>query len=104
MVLFAYRFARAQLNGGLAPRLGRRHSGAQILLGLEGKMFGDLFLQASIIPTAVDEVGESYEKASQEFHGRSSALTLKKRAMMAAVCSQSRVSVCSCFRPTTVRR
>jgi 2-keto-4-pentenoate hydratase/2-oxohepta-3-ene-1,7-dioic acid hydratase in catechol pathway len=35
---------------------------------------------------------------------KSSAFTSKNRAMIAAVCSQSRVSACSCFRPVVVRR
>lgn len=40
---------------------------------------------------------------SQEFHARSSALTAMNRATMAAVCSQSPVSVCNCLRPALVR-
>ena len=35
MMVLADRFRRTQLDGGLAPRFGRRHTGAQILLGLE---------------------------------------------------------------------
>jgi len=50
------------------------------------------------------KIRHAYKEATQKLHARSSALTLKKRAMMAAVCSQSRVSVCSCFRPAPVRR
>ena len=95
---------RAELERGLPPRLGRRHAGAQILLCLEREMFGDLFLQALVGTPPGGEIRQAYEEASQEFHVRSSALTLKKRAMIAAVCSQSRVSACSCLRPAAVRR
>ena len=37
-------------------------------------------------------------------HEKSFALTWKKRPMMAAVCSQSRVSACSSFCPDRVSR
>ena len=102
--LFPDRLSRAELERGLPPRLGGRHAGAQVLLCLERKMFGDLFLQALVGTPPGGEIRKAYEEASQEFHVRSSALTLKKRAMMAAVCSHSRVSAWSCLRPAPVRR
>ena len=104
VVVFPYRFGRAKLECGLPPRLGGRHTGAQILLRLEREMFGDLFLQALVGTPPCREIGKANQEASQEFHGKSSALTLKKRAMIAAVCSQSRVSAWSCLRPAPVRR
>ena len=104
VVVLADGLGRAKLERGLSPRLGGRHAGAQILLSLQGEMFGDLFAQALVGAPPGGEVREANEEASQESHGRSSALTLKKRAMMAAVCSQSRVSACSCLRPAAVRR
>ena len=48
VMVFPDRFGRAELECGLPPRLGGRHTGAQILLGLEREMFGDLFLQALV--------------------------------------------------------
>jgi hypothetical protein len=48
-------------------------------------MLGHLFLEALVGPPSRSEVREANEKAAEESHGRSSALTSKKRAMMAAV-------------------
>ena len=104
VMVFADGFGCAELEHGLAARLGRSHAGAQILFGLEGEVFGELFLQAPVGAARGGEIRKANEKASQKFHDRSSAFTLKKRAMMAAVCSQSLVSVCSCFRPAAVMR
>ncbi len=104
VVLLANGLGRAKLQCGLPARLGGRHAGAQILLSLQGKMLGHLFLEALVGAPSGGEVRETNEKAAQESHGRSSALTSKKRAMIAAVWFQSRVSACSCLRPVAVRR
>ena len=48
VVALAYGLRRAKLQCGLPPRLGGRHAGAQVLLSLQGKMFGHLFLQALV--------------------------------------------------------
>src|SRR5580658_3485932 len=103
-MVFPYPFGRAELEHGLPPRLGGGHTGAQILLGLECKVPGNLFAQALVGTPPSYEIGKANQEASQESHGKSSALTLKKRAMIAAVCSQSRVSASSCLRPAPVRR
>jgi hypothetical protein len=104
VVVFPYRFGCAKLEPGLSPRLGRGHARAQILLCLERKMFGNLFLQPLVATPPCGEILEAYEEASQEYHDRSSALTLKKRAMIAAVCSHSRVSAWNCLRPALISR
>src|ERR1700733_4522217 len=57
-----------------------RPAGAQILLRLQGKMLGHLFMKALVGAPSGGEVREANEKAAQESHGRSSALTSKKRA------------------------
>jgi hypothetical protein len=44
----------------------------------------DLFLQASVSTPPCREIRKAYQEASQEFHVRSSALTLKERAMIGA--------------------
>src|SRR5579863_5797822 len=98
------RFGRSKLQRRLPPRLIVRHAGAKILFGLQRKMFGDLFAETLVSSPHGRGIRQAYEKASQESHVRSSALILKKRAMIAAVCSQSRVSVCNCLRPAAVRR
>ena len=103
VVMLADGFGCAELDCGLTPRLGEGHSRAHILLDLEGKMFGHLISQALVGTPPGREIRQPYEETSQKFHAKSSPLTLKKRAMMAAVCSQSRVSVCSCLRPAAVR-
>jgi hypothetical protein len=85
VVAFPYRLRRAELERGLPPSLGGRHAGTQILLSLQGKMLGHLFLQALVGAPSGGEVREAHEKTAQESHGRSSAFTSKKRAMIAAV-------------------
>jgi hypothetical protein len=85
VVLLANGLGRAKLQCGLPPRLGGRHAGTQILLSLQGKMLGDLFLEALVGAPSGGKVREANEKAAQESHGRFSALTSKKRAMIAAV-------------------
>jgi hypothetical protein len=85
VVLLAYGLGRAKLQCGLPSGLDGRHAGTQILLSLQGKMLGHLFLEALVGAPSGGEVREANEKAAQESHGRSSALTSKKRAMMAAV-------------------
>src|SRR6202453_1026747 len=48
VVVLANGLGRAKLQCGLTPRLGGRHAGTQILLSLQGKMFGHLFLEALV--------------------------------------------------------
>jgi hypothetical protein len=48
VMVFAYRFGRAELEHGLAARLGGRHPRAHVLVGLEREMFGKLFAQALV--------------------------------------------------------
>jgi len=104
VILFPHCLHRAKLQHRLAARLGRPHAGAQILLGLEREVFGDFILQALVGTPPCGEIRQAYEEASQEFHVKSSALILKKHAMMAAVCSHWRVSASSCLRPAAVSR
>jgi hypothetical protein len=85
VVVLANGLSRAKLQCGLPTRLGGRHAETQILLSLQGKMLGHLFLEALVGAPSGGEVREANEKAAQESHGRSSALTSKKRAMIAAV-------------------
>jgi hypothetical protein len=85
VVVLAYGLGRAKLQCGLPPRLGGRHAGTQILLSLQGKVLGHLFLKTLVGAPSGGEVRETNEKTAQESHGRSSALTSKKRAMIAAV-------------------
>jgi hypothetical protein len=58
----------AKLQCGLTPRLSGRHAGTQILLSLQGKMFGHLFLEALVGAPSGGEVRKANEEASQEFH------------------------------------
>jgi hypothetical protein len=104
VVLLAYGLRRTKLDDGLTPSLEGRHAGTDVLLRLRCDMFGHLVAQALVCATPRDGVREANEKAAQELHARSAALTSKKRAMIAAVCSQSRVSDCNCLRPAAVRR
>jgi hypothetical protein len=83
VVVFPYRFRCAKLEPGLSPGLGGRHAGTQILFSLQGKMLGDLFLEALVAAPCGGEVRETNEEAAKEFHGWSSALISKNSAMMA---------------------
>ncbi len=84
-MLLAYGLRRTKLQRGLPARLGGRHAGAQVFLRLQRDVFGDLFLQTFIGTPPSREVRQSHEEATKKFHARSSALTSKKRAMIAAV-------------------
>ena len=84
VVVLADNLRSAQLQCCL-PRLCGRHSGAKILVCLEREMFGEFVLEALVGAPSGGEVREANKKAAQKSHGRSSALTSKKRAMMAAV-------------------
>ena len=85
VIIFPHCLHRAELQHGLTARLRGRQAGTQILFRLPGEMFGYLFLEALVDALSGGEVRETYEEAPQNFHARSSALTSKKRAMMAAV-------------------
>ena len=85
VVLLAYGLGRTKLQCGLPARLDGRHAGTQVLFSLQGEMLGHLFTEALVGAPSGGEVREAHEKAAQESHGRSSALTSKKRAMIAAV-------------------
>ncbi len=104
VIVFAYRLHRAKLQHRLAARLSGRHACAEILLRLPRQMLLHLFPQPLVVPPAGGKVLQPRQKPPQESHDKSSAFTAKNRAMIAAVCSQSRVSACSCFRPVVVRR
>src|SRR6202035_1898331 len=85
VVLLANGLGRTKLQCGLPARLDGRHAGAQVLLSLQGHMFGHLLAEALVGAPSGGEVREANEKAAQKSHGRSSALTSKTRAMIAAV-------------------
>jgi hypothetical protein len=79
VVLLAYGLGGTKLQCGLPARLDGWHAGAEVLLSLQGHMFGHLLTEALVGAPPACEVGKTYEKAPQEFHASSSALTLKKR-------------------------
>ena len=62
------------------------------------------FPPASALRPACDVAQRSQppEESPQRSHFRSSAFTAKNRPMIAAVCSQLRVSACNCLRPCRV--
>ena len=93
VIVFPYGLHRAKLQHRLAARLGGRHACAEILLRLPRQMLLHLFPQPLVVLPPGGEVLETRQKPPQESHDKSSALTSKNRAMIAAVCSQSRVSV-----------
>ena len=104
MVLLADRPDHAELQYRLSTGFGRRHTGAQILRRLQREMFFHLFPQPLVVAPSRGEIRQPRQKPFQKPHDKSPAFASKKRAMMAAVCSQSRVSVCNCLWPAFVRR
>ena len=104
MVLLADCPDRAKLQYRLAAGFGQRHTGAQILRRLQREMLFHLFPQPLVVASPRGEIRQTSQKPPQKSHDKSPAFTSKKREMMAAVCSQSRVSAWSCLRPDPVRR
>ena len=94
----------SELHHRLPPCLFRIHPRAQILLRLQGDMLLHLLPQPFVVSPPGGKVLEPRQKPSQKSHGKSSAFTSKNRPMIAAVCSQSCVSTCSCLRPSFVSR
>ncbi len=88
----------------LAPRLLCGHAGAQVLRGLQSDVLLHLFAQSPIALPSGNEICQTSQETSEEFHGRSSAFTSKNLVTSAVVCSQFRVSASNCFRPAWVRR
>ena len=103
IVLFR-RLHTPELQHGLAPCLIRRQTGAHVVGRLQSEMFLDLFPQSFLTCPPCRRVDQAGEEPSQGPHDRSSALASKNRPMIAAVCSQSRVSACNCLRPSRVSR
>ncbi len=104
VIVFPYGLHRAKLQHRLTARFRWCNSGAKIFLRLPSQMLLHLFPQPLIISPPGGKVLEPCQKPSQGSHVKSSAFTSKNRAMIAAVCSQSRVSVSSSFRPDRFRR
>ena len=103
-------FDASKLQHSLAACLGRRQAGAKIRRGFQRKMLLDFGAQPFFVLAGCGQGREPAEETSQmpfigrSPHNRSSGFTEKKRAMMAAFCSQSRVSAASCLRPPRVSR
>ncbi len=104
MVILSHCPHPSELHHGLPPCLLHIHPRAEILLRLPRQMLLHLFPQPFVVSPPGGKVLEPRQKPSQESHVKSSAFAAKNRAMIAAVCSQSRVSVSSSFRPDRVRR
>src|SRR5689334_24445549 len=103
-IVFLYGFDGAEFQEGLAARFVGREAAAKIFGGLESDVALDLILQALVIAAQGCEIRETAKQAPESPHGKSPALTLKKRSMIAAVCSQPRASAWSSLRPLRVRR
>src|SRR5205085_3968922 len=93
----------AELDQGMAPRLGCRHAGAQVVLGVHLEVALQLLGQLPLALIPAKEPGHADGPAAQlsEVHHDSLARS-KKRARMSAVCSHSRVSRTTCLRPARV--
>ena len=103
-VLILDRFDGSERQDGLAPRFGRRHAGAPVLLGLPIEVRLDVFLQARFVASAARRQPQPSEKPPHGSHDRSSAFASKNRVISAIVSFQFRVSAWSCRRPAAVSR
>src|SRR6185437_7985848 len=106
---FLHGLSGAEFEPRLPSRFYRPHAGTNIFLRLQQDVLFDLRIQPIVSAITGEHAPEPDEELPQTFHGRafhgrSSAFSAKKRAMISAVCSQSRVSSWSCFRPARVRR
>src|SRR6185437_6759015 len=101
---FLHGLSEAEFEPRLPSRFCRRHSSTNIFLRLQQDVLFNLRIQPIVSAMSGEHAPEPDEELPQTFHGRSSAFSAKKRAMISAVCSQSRVSSWSCFRPARVRR
>ena len=104
VVVFPDRLYGAKLQHCLTASLGRRHAGAKILGREQSEMLLHLRPQPFIAVTPSGKVCRTGQGPPQESHGKSSAFTSKNRAMIAAVCSHSRVSDVSSLLPARVSR
>src|SRR6185312_10953802 len=89
---------RAKFQHRLAASLNRRHPFMQILFCCQSDVLFNLFPDSLFVFPHFSRVEDSDEEPPQGLHEKSSALASKNRPMMAAVCCQSWVSCCSCFR------
>src|SRR5207248_509173 len=86
------RLHRPELEASLPARVLGSHASADVLFRQDRHMRFDLFAEPFISATPGREVEEACEEAIQGSQGSFSAFTSKKRAMIAAVRSQSRFS------------
>ena len=96
-------FDATEFEHGLAAGFDGCEAGADIFFGLKSDVLIDFFTQALFLLAARGGIEKTSEEALEGFHGRSSALTSKKRPMMAAVWFQSLVSAWRALRPSLVR-
>src|ERR1700733_12510446 len=97
-------FHRTELQHGLATRFDGLETVAQILGSLQCQMFFNFCAQSLFVPLRRRPGTQALEESSHSPHLTSSAFTAKNRPIMAAVCSQPRVSACNCLRPARVSR
>src|SRR5947207_905867 len=102
-IVFPDGFHSTELQYSLTPRFCGRQPGANIFGSLESEMFFDFRLQAIFVVLNLRPEDQPVEESPQDPHWKSSAFAAKNRPMMAAVCSQPRVSACNCLRPSRVR-
>jgi len=104
VVLLPDRLRRAKLYPRLPPRLLLAHTGPQIGFRLARHIVFHLLAQPCIAATASGKIAQTNQESMERPHARSSALTSKNRAIIAAVCSQSRFSDSRSLRPARVSR
>jgi len=86
-VCILQRFDGAELQPGLAVRLGRGQSGADLFLRQQREMLLELLFQSPLVLLPGEQSMEPRKKPSERPHRRSAAFTVKKRRIIAAVCS-----------------
>src|SRR5205085_4341238 len=104
LVVLPNRRHTAELHAGLSAGFFRNHAGADVLFRLRRYMRFNLFAKPFARATADHEIEKSFERSIDGSHARFLVFASKKRAMIAAVCSQSRFSACKTLWPARVSR
>jgi hypothetical protein len=93
----------AEPDERLAPRLVRRHSGAQVVVDVHVQVALKLRVELGLVRPRHDRTGEPCQPRPERSHDEASPGE-KNRAMIPVVRSQSRASRRSCRRPPRVSR
>ena len=91
----------AELYESLPTSLRGRHAGLEIVLDVHLQVTFNLLRQLPVASLLVEQADQAQKPGAQSSH-EDSSLGDRKRARIAVVCSHSRASFSTCFRPARV--